>query len=71
VQSGFDTIDHQGVPCVVPPLKTHHASGGFGEPINQFAFAFITPLGANHHDVTAWGGDHGLSYGFAHIDFTY
>jgi hypothetical protein len=51
----------------VAALKAHHASGSFGQPIDQFAFAFVTPLGADDDDVTALGGGHGLSLGSAHI----
>jgi hypothetical protein len=68
MQGCFHTIDDQGVACVVAALKAHHTSGGFGQPIDQFAFAFVTPLGADHDDVTAFGGGHGLSLGSTHID---
>jgi len=71
MQRSFHAIDDQGVACVVTALKAHHAGGGFGQPIDQFAFAFVTPLGADHDDVTAFGGGHGLSLGSAHINFDY
>src|SRR5277367_5134186 len=35
----------------MPALKTHHDLGAFGEPINDLAFAFVTPLGADHGDI--------------------
>jgi hypothetical protein len=68
MQSGFHTVDDQGMASVVAALKTHHAGGGFGQPIDQLSFAFVTPLGADDDDVTAFGGGHGLSLGSTHID---
>ncbi len=68
MQSGFHAVDDQGVASVMAALEAHHAGGGFGQPIDQFAFAFVTPLGADHDDVTAFGSGHGLSLGSAHID---
>jgi hypothetical protein len=35
--------------------------GGFGEPIDQLAFAFVTPLGADHDDVASTGNVHDAS----------
>jgi hypothetical protein len=55
------------VASVVAALKAHHTSGGFGQPIDQFTFAFVTPLGADDDDVTAFGCSHGMSLGSAHI----
>jgi hypothetical protein len=52
----------------VATLKTHHTRGSFGQPIDQFTLAFITPLGADHDDVTAFGGSHGLTLVCTHID---
>ena len=53
VQRRFDAIDDECVPCVVAALEAHHTLGAFGQPIHQLAFAFVTPLGAHHHDITA------------------
>ena len=33
---------------IVTALKTHHHVGPAGQPVNNFAFAFIAPLGADH-----------------------
>ena len=46
-------FDHQSVARVVPALESHHGLGVIAEPIDDFAFAFVAPLGANHHHVTA------------------
>ena len=67
MQRCFHAVDDQGVARIVAALKAHHPRGGFGQPIDQFAFAFVTPLGADHDDVTAFGCSHGLSLGIAHF----
>jgi hypothetical protein len=38
---------------VMPTLETNHAMRGLGQPVDDLAFAFVTPLGANHHKVFA------------------
>jgi hypothetical protein len=53
-----------GIRCkaVFTPLMTleaHNTSGGFGQPVNQFALAFVTPLSAHHHHVAP--GGHGAA----------
>jgi len=62
VQGGLDTVDDQGVACIVPPLESHHALRGFGQPVHQFAFAFIAPLGADDDHVTALLHVHVLAF---------
>ena len=54
VQSCFDTIDDQGVACIVAPLKSDHSLRAFGQPINQFAFALIAPLGADDDHIASF-----------------
>ena len=39
------------MPGIVTAVETHHAVDVFGEPVNDLALAFVTPLGANHHDI--------------------
>jgi hypothetical protein len=34
-------------------LKAHHALGRLGKPVDDFAFAFVTPLGTDHYNVLA------------------
>ena len=58
MQRGFHTVDHQGVARVVSALKAHHALGAFGEPIDQFSLALITPLGADDHYISTFGCIH-------------
>jgi hypothetical protein len=38
---------------IVTALKTHHAVGAFGQPVDQFAFALVAPLGPDNDNVTA------------------
>ena len=53
VQSGLDAVDDQRVAGIVSTLKTHHALRHFGEPVHQLAFAFVTPLGSDDHNIAA------------------
>jgi hypothetical protein len=39
--------------CVVATLKTDHTLRAIGQPVNQFAFALVAPLGADNDHVTA------------------
>src|SRR5690606_34385010 len=39
---------HQRMPGIVPTLKAHHAVRPARQPVDDLAFAFIAPLGANH-----------------------
>ena len=41
----------QGMTCIVTTLKAHYALGVVGEPIDDFAFAFIAPLRADNNYV--------------------
>ena len=52
VQGGFHAVDYQGMSGIVAALKAHHALGAFGQPIDQFALAFVAPLGSDHNDVS-------------------
>jgi hypothetical protein len=47
----FASRHHEGMSCVMPALKAHNALGRLGQPVNDLALAFVTPLGADHHDV--------------------
>ena len=38
---------------IVAALKANDALCGLGEPVNDFALAFVTPLGADHYNVLA------------------
>jgi hypothetical protein len=42
---------HQRVAGIVPALKAHHDVGAAGQPVHNLAFAFVTPLGADHGDI--------------------
>jgi hypothetical protein len=44
-------FDDHGVSGVVSALKAHHDIGIFGQKIDEFAFAFITPLGSYNYDI--------------------
>ena len=41
-----DIVDDQRVAGVMPALKPHHHVGAFGQPVHDFAFSFVAPLGA-------------------------
>ena len=43
--------DDQRVSGIVPALKTHDAAGAVSQPVNDLAFAFVAPLGANDHYI--------------------
>jgi hypothetical protein len=52
-KNGFLTIDHQGVASIVATLKPHNPTDLLGQPVDDFAFALIAPLGANDDNVSA------------------
>jgi len=37
---------------IVPALETHNNIRAIGEPVDNLAFAFITPLGAHNNNIT-------------------
>ena len=51
MQDRFLTAYHQRMSGVMPTLKTHHALRVIGQPVDNFAFAFVTPLRADDHDI--------------------
>ena len=58
MQSRLDAIDHQCVASVMPPLEAHYALSTFRQPIDQLTFAFVAPLGTDHHYVATFGCFH-------------
>ena len=52
-QNGLFAIDPKRVAGIMPALKPYDSLGRFGQPVNNLAFAFITPLGADHYNVLA------------------
>ena len=54
MQGGFHAVNHQRMPRVMTTLETHHALGGFGQPIHELAFTFIAPLGSDDDDITSF-----------------
>jgi len=52
-QDGFLAVDPQRMAGIVAALEAHHALDGFGQPVDDLAFAFVTPLGADNHYVLA------------------
>jgi hypothetical protein len=60
MQCCLDTIDDQGVTRVVSTLEPHHALRAFGQPVNQLAFALVTPLGPDDDNVTSFCCIHGM-----------
>src|SRR5450830_250069 len=51
LQCGFHAADDQRVACIVAALEAHHTLGVIGQPIDELAFTFIAPLGADDNDV--------------------
>ncbi len=45
--------DDERMPGVVAALKAHDAARAFGQPVDDLAFALVTPLGADDDDVLA------------------
>ena len=50
-QNGFLAADDQSVSSIVSTLETHDTAGFFRQPVNDFTFAFIAPLGADHYNI--------------------
>src|SRR5690606_38148091 len=44
-------VDDQRMAGVVAALKAHHDVGPLGQPVDDLAFTFVAPLGADHHYV--------------------
>jgi hypothetical protein len=44
-------IDDQGMAGIVAALKADHHVGPLGEPVDDLAFSFVAPLGADDCDV--------------------
>ena len=44
-------VNHQRVPGIMSALKPHDHIGAFRQPIYQFAFPLVAPLGAHDNDV--------------------
>ena len=55
MQHRFLAAHDQGVASVVSTLKACHRADLVCQEINDFTFAFITPMGANHGNIS----DHG------------
>ncbi len=67
MQGGFDAIDHQGMAGIVSALKTHNTLRTFSEPVHQFAFALVAPLGTYNDNVTSFDHVH-IALFFNHFD---
>ena len=50
-QNGFLAADDQSMTRIVAALETHDAAGFFRQPVNDFTFAFIAPLGADYYNI--------------------
>ena len=51
IQLVLGGANYKGMTCIMPPLKTHHALSLIGQPVDDLAFAFVTPLGTDHNYV--------------------
>jgi len=52
-QNGLLAADDERVASVVAALEPHHAFCMIGKPIDDFPFAFVTPLGSDHDDIAS------------------
>ena len=50
-QNRLCAVDHEGVAGVVTAVETNDTVDALGEPIDNFALAFVTPLGTDYHDI--------------------
>ena len=53
MQHGLAPVDDQRMPGVVAALEAHHALRVIGQPVDDLAFALVTPLGADDDYVLA------------------
>ena len=53
VQDGFFAVNDEGMAGVVAALVTHDGARFFGEQVDDFAFAFVAPLGADNDEFGA------------------
>ena len=60
MQRGFHAVDDECVAGIVSALAAHHALRKLGQPIDQFAFTLIAPLGAYDDDMTSVLFNHGV-----------
>ena len=51
MKNRFFTFDDQGMAGIVATLKTGYHNRLISQQIDNLAFAFIAPLGAQHHDI--------------------
>ena len=58
MQDRFDAVDDERMPGVVAALKAHHCRDVLSEQIDDLAFAFVTPLGADHYYVATHRSSH-------------
>ena len=59
-QDGLLAADDECVAGVMAALKADHALRVLGQPVDDFALAFIAPLRADDDDVLAFGVRHGV-----------
>ena len=46
-----DAVNDKGVAGIVATLKAHDDVGLLGQPINDLALSFVSPLGAHHDHI--------------------
>src|SRR5690606_18288991 len=52
-QNGFIAIDPQRVARIMAALETYDTLRRLSQPVDDLALAFVTPLGADHHNILA------------------
>ena len=61
VQYGFLPFDHERVAGVMPALKANHPIGLVRQQVDNFSFAFITPLDAENDHMTTHASNRSLT----------
>ena len=51
MKDGFFTVHYQSMTCVIATLEADDDVGVLGEEIDDLAFAFVSPLGADDCNV--------------------
>ena len=51
LQGSLLAVDHQGMTGVMAALKAHHTLRVIGQPVDDFAFSLVAPLGTDNDDI--------------------
>jgi len=51
MEDGFFTVNNQSMASIVTTLIAHHIFSAFSQQVDDLAFTFVTPLGAQYDNV--------------------